>query len=95
MTGVQTCALPIYLAWGFAAVQERFPDDARDGSRVNGVGCFGDDGAQAMLMFLVGVASVMGLSFLGVLYLLWRAPLMHQADEAMEQTQFPSIDPAR
>ena len=45
---------------------------------------------------LAGVASVLGLSLLGVLFLIWRAPVMNQPEEALEplRTRSPSIDPA-
>ena len=49
-----------------------------------------------MLMFLAGAACVFGLSLLGFLILLWRAPLMPEADQALEVLPgpVPSIDPA-
>jgi hypothetical protein len=52
-----------------------------------------------MMMFLAGVAAVMGLSLLGFLFLLWRAPLlpqMPQPDDGFEPARHrsPSIDPA-
>ena len=49
-----------------------------------------------MMMFLAGVASVLGLSLLGVLFLIWRAPVMNQPEEVLEplRTRSPSIDPA-
>jgi hypothetical protein len=48
-----------------------------------------------MMMFLAGVGCVMGLSLLGFLYLLWRAPLLPQSDDHFEpvRAQSPSIDP--
>lgn len=57
------------------------------------------NGAHIMMMFLAGVAAVMGLSLLGFLFLLWRAPLlpqMPQPDDSFEPVRHrsPSIDPA-
>jgi hypothetical protein len=61
----------------------------------SGYGCGSDSryiGEMAMVIFLAGVAATFGLSTLGILLLIWRAPLL---EERRGPAHTDSLSPSR